>query len=77
MIETQIYNPGVSFALSSSAGSGKTFALTTRLIAMLLGDVKPSEILVVTFTNLAANDIRRKLFERIFSLRIGNVKEAE
>ncbi|KPJ81636.1 MAG: hypothetical protein AMS17_19430 [Spirochaetes bacterium DG_61] len=31
----------------------------------------------MTFTNLAANDIRRKLFERIFSLRIGNVKEAE
>ena len=34
-----IYDPNLSIALSASAGSGKTFALTTRLITMLLGGI--------------------------------------
>jgi ATP-dependent exoDNAse (exonuclease V) beta subunit len=60
-----IYDPDLSVALSASAGSGKTFALTTRLITMLLDGIGPSEILAITFTKLAANEIRRKMFDRL------------
>jgi ATP-dependent exoDNAse (exonuclease V) beta subunit len=62
------YNPEESFALSASAGSGKTFALTTRLLAMLLSGRSCGEILAITFTNLAANEIRDGLFKRLDAL---------
>lgn len=75
MTEKELYNPFFSFALSSSAGSGKTFALTTRLISILLAGIKPSEILTVTFTNLAANEIGDRLFNRIEKLELGDKKE--
>jgi ATP-dependent helicase/nuclease subunit A len=75
MNERDIYRPMHSIALSSSAGSGKTFALTTRLISMLMGGISPSDILAITFTNLAANEIRNKLFERISSLVQGDRDE--
>ena len=44
-------------ALKASAGSGKTFALTVRYISLLLLGAKPNEILTLTFTNKAANEI--------------------
>ena len=68
MNDSDIYNPIISIALSSSAGSGKTYALTTRLISMLLTGIRPSEICAVTFTNAAAADIRDKLLERIVKI---------
>ena len=57
-----------SVALRASAGSGKTRALTDRLILMFLNGIKPSEILVVTFTNMAASDIKEKILRRIDAL---------
>ena len=75
MNDRDIYNPLVSTAFSSSAGSGKTFALTTRLISMLLSGIRLSEILAITFTNLAANDIRRKLFDRVQKIEKQDEKE--
>ena len=75
MNDRDIYNPLVSTALSSSAGSGKTFALTTRLISMLLSGIRLSEILAITFTNLAANDIRKKLFDRVQKIEKQDEKE--
>ena len=58
---SNLYDPDTSYALSASAGSGKTFALTTRLLGMLLTGVSPREIIAITFTNLAANEIRSGL----------------
>jgi ATP-dependent exoDNAse (exonuclease V) beta subunit len=65
---TEIYDCAASVALSASAGSGKTHALTTRLLALLLSG---TEILAVTFTKSAAQDIRRKLFDRVSALERG------
>jgi ATP-dependent exoDNAse (exonuclease V) beta subunit len=73
--EKDVYHPLVSVALSSSAGSGKTFALTTRLISMLLDGIKPSEIVAITFTKFAANDIRKKLLERVLAIEGGDERE--
>ncbi len=67
-----LYNPFCSVAVSSSAGSGKTHALTTRLIAMLLSGIRPQEILAITFTKLAANEIRKGLFRRLWAVESGD-----
>jgi len=72
---SDVYEPRESFALSASAGSGKTFALTTRLLGMLLSGVSPGEILAITFTNLAANEIRDGLFRRLDALEHGGPEE--
>jgi ATP-dependent exoDNAse (exonuclease V) beta subunit len=76
MTERRIYLRPYSVALSSSAGSGKTHALTTRLIAMLLQGTSLSEIVAITFTNLAAKEIRTRLFERVSRIAGGAGDEA-
>lgn len=55
-------------ALKASAGSGKTFALTVRYISLLLLGAKPNEILTLTFTNKAAQEMRERIFSTIYSL---------
>ncbi|NLX78813.1 MAG: helicase-exonuclease AddAB subunit AddA [Clostridiales bacterium] len=76
---------GGSIALSAAAGSGKTAVLVERVIEILLDDaepVDPSELLVVTFTNAAANEMRQKIKRAInekiaenpFSSRLNRLK---
>jgi len=64
-----------SSALSASAGSGKTYALTTRLILMLLEGRSPSEICAITFTKMASSEIREKLFIRLEKMKMGDESE--
>ncbi|MRJ03081.1 MAG: RecB-like helicase [Epsilonproteobacteria bacterium] len=54
--------------LKASAGSGKTFSLASRYIALLYLGAHPSEILAVTFTNKAANEMRRRILDKLGSL---------
>ena len=50
----------------ASAGTGKTFAITTlALRALLERDLDPARLLVVTFTNAATAELRRRLRERL------------
>lgn len=47
-------------------GSGKTSVITERTARLILdGHVKPSEILVITFTRAAANEMRQRFLRRI------------
>ena len=48
-------------ALKASAGSGKTFMLAIRYIALLLQGAKPGEILALTFTKKAT----KEMYDRI------------
>ena len=53
------------YALSASAGSGKTFALVARYLSLLFLGAKPSEILAITFTNKAAGEMRERLISSL------------
>ena len=55
-------------ALKASAGSGKTFALTVRYISLLLKGAKPKEILTLTFTNKAANEMSERIYHTLLNL---------
>jgi exodeoxyribonuclease V beta subunit len=48
-------------AYEASAGSGKTFALVIRYISLLYLGAKPNSILILTFTNKAANEMRERI----------------
>lgn len=49
--------------VSASAGTGKTYVLTKRILGLLLQDnsLKPYEILAVTFTRAAAREMEERL----------------
>jgi len=54
-------DPRQSFAVSAPAGSGKTTNLEAVYLSRLLHSDKPEQVLVVTFTNAAAAEIRSRI----------------
>jgi len=55
-------------AYSASAGSGKTFALSVRYIALLFMGESPRSILAATFTNKAASEMRQRVVDSLRNL---------
>jgi ATP-dependent helicase/nuclease subunit A len=55
-------DPGRSVMVSACAGSGKTWLLVARLVRILLAGAKPHEILALTFTRKAAQEMRERLY---------------
>ena len=51
--------------IKASAGTGKTFALTSRMIRLMLLDVEPNHIVALTFSRAAAGEIFNKLAGRL------------
>ncbi|MFW5873783.1 MAG: UvrD-helicase domain-containing protein [Verrucomicrobiota bacterium] len=52
-------------AISASAGSGKTYALTNRFIYLLHLTEQPERIVALTFTRTAAGEFFHKIIERL------------
>ena len=66
-----INSRGGTLLLSAAAGSGKTAVLVERIIKLLTQGnepVQPSELLVVTFTNAAAQEMRMRISAAIDGL---------
>jgi len=61
---------------SASAGSGKTHTLVKRLLQLLLSSRVPNNkltnILAITFTNNAANEMRRRVLQDLKALYFGS-----
>lgn len=52
-------------AISAGAGSGKTNTLTEKISLLLnSGEIKPSELLVLTFTNNSAHDMKMRAISK-------------
>ena len=60
-IQYRASDPNVSVYINASAGSGKTKVLVDRILRLLLVGNKLSNILCVTFTNAAAEEIIKRL----------------
>ncbi|NPA81354.1 MAG: RecB-like helicase [Epsilonproteobacteria bacterium] len=63
-------------AYEASAGSGKTFALSIRYISLLFLGANPQNILTLTFTNKAANEMQERIFAILRELHLPK-REAE
>ncbi|WP_104728132.1 RecB-like helicase [Helicobacter felis] len=66
----QPINTNPHLVLRASAGSGKTFALVLRYVALLLQGVRAHEILAITFTNKAAAEMQGRVLKALEELLI-------
>ena len=69
--ENAINADGSSLIVSAAAGSGKTAVLTERLVRLLAdprSGVRADRIIVVTFTNDAAAELKKRLDSKLREL---------
>src|SRR5690606_482379 len=65
-------DPGRSVVVEACAGSGKTWLLGSRILRLLLAGVEPGEILAITFTRQAAQEMADRLQQWLRLLAIGS-----
>lgn len=69
-------DPRASCVVEACAGSGKTWLLVSRMIRLLLAGAAPSELLAITFTRKAAQEMTDRLNEWLQELALGSDDEA-
>ncbi len=64
--------PHASAVVEACAGSGKTWLLVGRIVRALLAGAAPGEILAITFTRRAAQEMRTRLLEELTTLALAD-----
>ncbi|MBQ6477097.1 MAG: UvrD-helicase domain-containing protein [Bacilli bacterium] len=64
-----ITESGKNIIVSAGAGSGKTAVLTERVLKKLEQGININELLILTFTNAAANSMKKKIRKKIYKYK--------
>ncbi len=65
---------GKNSLIVANPGTGKTTSLAEKVIELLKNGVKEEDILCLTFTNKAANEMYKKIREKLKENRLENIK---
>ena len=63
--ESAIIESGSNIIVSAGAGSGKTAVLSERVINKLLNGIHVNELLILTFTRAAAQEMKDRIRKKI------------
>lgn len=65
-------DPHRSVVVEACAGSGKTWLLVARMLRLLLDGAEPAELLAITFTRKAAQEMQHRLMELLQQLALAD-----